>query len=718
MNNKKALITGVTGQSGSYLAELLLSKGYDVHGIIRRSSSFNTQRINHLYQDPHENSNLHLNYGDVTDGARIAELINKIQPDEIYHLAAQSHVKVSFDEPVYTVNTGTLGTLNILEAIKNHSPNSKFYHACHDEKTLLVTPNGFKKYNEISPDDTVFSIDKKTKNLKICKIKSIHTYDIKQKNLIKIKGRRIDQCVTSNHKVLLENDYGNINTYEAKDVKNIFKYPRKSEFSIPFKTNNTNDKILKINILDYIQKELCINCHKNTNTIYDSSDLCYLVGLYIGDGYTNASKKSKVSYMRPQNIPRSLENGQFISTTKEKNKITTYKSNYINFAIPEKDKARDKLIKCLTKQKINFKKNPMTIGFSSQYLARFFKLCGENCYNKRIPNFVWSLCKDLQLKVLEGIIDSDGCYRKNRQTIKTVSELLVCDIARLCSQVGKYCSYTVNNNKESYIKGRKIICNKSYDIHINFKEKNKIYPHHISEIKYNGDVWCLSIDDKDENFLIVRNGKFAFSGNSSSEMFGKVQQIPQNENTPFYPRSPYSCAKLYSHWQTINYRESFNLFACSGICFNHESPRRGETFVTRKITRAATRIKEGLQKELFLGNLDAKRDWGFAGDYVEAMWMMLQHHLPDDYVIATGETHSVQEFVDVVFNYLGLDSKDFVKQDPKYFRPAEVDLLIGDASKAKRILGWKPKISFKQLAIIMTEADLELAKAEKHAKNR
>lgn len=193
---------------------------------------------------------------------------------------------------------------------------------------------------------------------------------------------------------------------------------------------------------------------------------------------------------------------------------------------------------------------------------------------------------------------------------------------------------------------------------------------------------------------------------SSSEMFGKVQDIPQRESTPFYPRSPYGAAKVYAHWITVNYREAYNLFACSGILFNHESPRRGETFVTRKITRAAARIKLGVQKELFLGNLDAKRDWGFAGDYVQAMWMMLQAEQPDDYVIATGETHTVREFLDRAFGHVGLDWHDFVKIDPRYYRPTEVDLLIGDAAKAKRTLGWEPKVSFQELVTMMVEADL------------
>jgi len=200
--------------------------------------------------------------------------------------------------------------------------------------------------------------------------------------------------------------------------------------------------------------------------------------------------------------------------------------------------------------------------------------------------------------------------------------------------------------------------------------------------------------------------KTKFYQASSSEMFGKVQEIPQRESTPFYPRSPYACAKLYSHWLTVNYRESYGLFACSGILFNHESPRRGETFVTRKITRGLADIMAGKTQKLYLGNLDAKRDWGFAGDYVEAMWLMLQQEQPDDYVIATGETYSVSEFLDEAFGYAGLDWKKYVEISPKYFRPAEVDLLIGDSSKARHALGWKPKVTFKGLVKMMVDADL------------
>ena len=192
----------------------------------------------------------------------------------------------------------------------------------------------------------------------------------------------------------------------------------------------------------------------------------------------------------------------------------------------------------------------------------------------------------------------------------------------------------------------------------------------------------------------------------SSEMFGKVQDIPQKETTPFYPRSPYACAKVYAHWQTLNYRESYGLFACNGILFNHESPRRGETFVTRKITRAIARIVEGTQNKLYLGNLDSKRDWGYAKDYVKAMWLMLQQEEPDDYVIATGETYSVREFLEAAFNYVNLNWEDYVAFDERYLRPAEVDLLIGDSSKAKQQLGWQPSVTFEELVHLMVDADL------------
>jgi GDPmannose 4,6-dehydratase len=331
---KRALITGITGQDGSYLAELLLDKGYEVHGIIRRASTFNTSRIEHIYADPHQNAGLRLHYGDLADASALARLIEKIQPNEIYNLAAQSHVRVSFDSPEYTTDIVATGATRLLEAIRESGIKPRFYQA------------------------------------------------------------------------------------------------------------------------------------------------------------------------------------------------------------------------------------------------------------------------------------------------------------------------------------------------------------------------------------------------SSSEMYGKVVEIPQRETTPFYPRSPYACAKVYAYWITVNYRESYGMFACNGILFNHESPRRGETFVTRKITRAVAHIKAGLQDKLYLGNLDAKRDWGYAKEYVEAMWLMLQQDQPDDYVISTGETHSVREFLEETFGYAGLDWRKHVAIDEKYFRPAEVDLLIGDSTKAQQKLGWKPKTTFKDLAHLMVDADIQMVSDHLAGKGR
>ena len=224
--------------------------------------------------------------------------------------------------------------------------------------------------------------------------------------------------------------------------------------------------------------------------------------------------------------------------------------------------------------------------------------------------------------------------------------------------------------------------------------------------EYTGEAVALGVTRILE---AIRDNKIKtkFYQASSSEMFGKVQAVPQDENTPFYPRSPYAVAKLYGHWITKNFRECYDMYACSGILFNHESPRRGETFVTRKVTRAVANIKAGRQDVLYLGNMDSKRDWGYAPDYVEAMWLMLQQSKADDYVVATGETHTVREFVERAFDHVGLDWNKYVKVDPRYFRPAEVDLLIGDYSKAKKALGWKPKVTFDELVSIMVDADVQ-----------
>lgn len=228
---------------------------------------------------------------------------------------------------------------------------------------------------------------------------------------------------------------------------------------------------------------------------------------------------------------------------------------------------------------------------------------------------------------------------------------------------------------------------------------------------FTGEVTALGVTRVLDAIRIV-DPEIRFYQASSSEMFGKVREVPQKETTPFYPRSPYGVAKVYGHWITVNYRESYSLFACSGILFNHESSRRGLEFVTRKVTHGAARIKLGLADKLYLGNLDARRDWGYAGDYVRAMWLMLQQDTPDDYVVCTGQTHSVRELCEVAFGHVGLNWEDYVVVDLRFVRPAEVDLLVGDASKARELLGWEPMVSFEELIAMMVDADLEALRAE------
>jgi GDPmannose 4,6-dehydratase len=225
-----------------------------------------------------------------------------------------------------------------------------------------------------------------------------------------------------------------------------------------------------------------------------------------------------------------------------------------------------------------------------------------------------------------------------------------------------------------------------------------------------GDFTAIGVTRMLEAIRLLGAQRIRFYQASSSEMFGKVQETPQRESTPFYPRSPYGVAKVYGHWITVNYRESYGIFTSSGILFNHESPRRGREFVSRKVTDAAARIKLGLQKQLRLGNLEARRDWGFAGDYVQAMWLMLQHDRPDDFVVATGQTHSVRELVEVAFNHVDLDWQEYVVQDPALTRPAEVDMLVGDATRARECLGWTPRIGFADLIRLMVDADLQRLK--------
>lgn len=709
---KVALITGITGQDGSYLAELLLSKGYQVNGLMRRSSSFNTGRVAHIYQDPHETDyKFKLWYGDLADSSVLIKLLATIKPDEVYNLGAQSHVRVSFDIPEYTADIDAIGTLRLLEAIRYLKSTCKFYQACYSEDTLALTSEGLKKYTEIKSGDLVYSINPHNREIELKPVLKVLEYDYSG-NMIHFKSRRMDILVTPNHKMLIEDDKQSISFVDAQEVSSLSKYPRNSNLSLPT-VSWKGRYIPEIDFSIYIDLEnKSNNTYRNLLTSMKSEDFCYLFGLYIGDGYVKNDKKAKIKCSKEEFIKNRDMKGKFVSPKINELKEVKYKSNFIQFALPFADKARNKIIFILEKYKIQYTSDDINVNFSSYPLARMFKLAGENVYEKQIPKWILELSSNLLYKVFEGLIDSDGCVRKiknERYSYTTVSPKLARDFIELTYKINKIPTLKIEQPKITYFKKDKRICGLNsrpiYRISVAYRNKNKIYKYNIRKEKYVGKIWCLEVKDN-HNFLVYRNGKFAFSGNSSSEMFGSSPP-PQNERTPFHPRSPYAVSKVFAHQIAVNYREAYGIFACSGILMNHESPRRGETFVTRKITRGIARILNGKDKKIFLGNLDAKRDWGYAPEYVEAMWIMMQQEQPDDYVIATGETHSVREFLEETFKIVGLDWNQYVEFDKHYLRPAEVENLCGDASKAREKLKWQPRVKFKDLARLMLIEDLK-----------
>jgi GDPmannose 4,6-dehydratase len=709
---KKALITGITGQDGSYLTELLLAKGYDVYGVIRRASTFNTERIDHIYQDPHESGRrMRLLYGDLNDASSLNKILRDVQPDEIYNLGAQSHVRVSFDIPEYTAEVGALGTLRLLEAIRETGlRGTRFYQAsCYDARTRVLTTEGLKTYGEVRAGDLVFTVNTVTNELEVKPVNRVIVSSYTGE-MVELRSRRFNLLVTPNHQLLLHGVTGLFYS-PAGDLhipdQELF-YPRSSSIKFPNPVWR-GKRQRRTRLSEVAPCEIPCNATKNLIDEIETNDLFWLVGLYVGDGYFSRDRSALRSGPKAQFIGLRNQLGQFVAQPKLE--VAAYPSHNIYFAIPESDKSRDRLVKCLEKCGIEYHVNQNWVRCSSYPLGSLLRTCGLSAKTKRIPSWILAYDQEHLQALFEGLIGSDGYSRPNRKTYAytTISKGLVSQVVELCVKLGLRCSIYRKQGKDVlFIRERRIIrSSDAYVVQISDNHHERpitLYPSHIGRVPYTGVVWCLEVEDN-HNFLVERKGQYAFCGNSS-ELFGKVQEVPQRETTPFYPRSPYSVAKLYAYWITVNYRESYGLFACNGILFNHESPRRGETFVTRKITRAAAAIKLGLQNKLYLGNLDAKRDWGHAKDFVEAMWLMLQQDGPDDYVIATGETHSVREFLDEAFGHLDLDWKQFVEIDPRYFRPAEVDLLIGDASKARRKLGWEPKITFKELARTMVDADL------------
>lgn len=731
----KALIFGATGQDGSYLSELLLDKGYEVIGVARRSSVDNTSRIQHIL-------GLQIVEGDVTDYPSVSGLIEKYMPDECYNLAAQSHVYTSFEQPVYTFQVNAVGVLNILECIRRQSPNTRLYQACHTMDTSVVTPNGIKTYNNISIGDMVYSINPQTKELELKKVLKKLLYDY-EGDLICFAGKKFSQCVTPNHTVLLQNKKTKVIIERQASSCSSF-----GENVYSFPVSQTCNDDIKFVELDIPPQDT--NHSKNLISIMESDDFMYVLGLFIGDGWVkNCWMKDTISrkqYMKNHRCPTTGRMLQVLDKPTNVPKLKK-KSTYIQLALPTNDPARKKLCNILDKYNFCYKYDDMCINFSCYGLARKFLECGGLAHQKQIPDFVWDFGYSSLLRLFDGLIDSDGSIHKTHQgqSFTTVSKQLSTDFIRLVYSIGKTTTCgTYKPSNDVYIDGRKLNnIRVAYRFSISNVPQQNIRKRNIETQQYTGKVWCLEVEDN-HNFMIWRNNKITYSGNSTSENFGNNYSVVdgdkriQDENTAMSPTSPYAIAKVAAHNLVNTYRRAYGLHVSCGISMNHESKRRGKLFVTRKITIWVGAYAKWLEQhshmgvrtdveqddivvnipngvvctqekfpKLRLGNLYAYRDWGHAADYVEAMYLMLQQDKPDDYVIATGETHQVKDFLDYAFKYIGIDNwKDLVVIDPKFYRPSELHYLCGNSAKAKRVLGWEPKISFQQLVEEMVSYDV------------
>ena len=718
--SKNAFITGITGQDGTFLSELLLSKGYKVWGLVRRSSHDDPIKRIELITD----KKVHLRYGDMTDPTSIQRILEECKPDEIYNLAAQSHVRISYDCPKYTADVNATGVVNLLHSAHKIVPESRIYQACHDTETLVVAKKGIVPYTELSVGDKVYTYNVNTRRMELKPIEAVHIYDY-DGEMVVIKGKRIDQKVTPNHHLLVRFDSDRFANYvKAEDLQHLLPYERSSSVSLVV-PEPTFEAPNDIDLKTYVDPSKISNNHYK-NLIWNMlcEDFMYLLGIYIGDGFIK-SKKSRVKGVGV--CSNRGADGRFTYINKAPSVEKLYESSYITFAVPKTDSERLTLVNVLKNNDIDFQEHDDGISFSSFTLSEVFRQCGTSAYDKCIPSWVWELPDSALSHLKKGMLGSDGHVRKTnkRESYCTSSFRLVRDTVILSYRLGLYCSYSMRYLKKSMIKCESRVINARPNWIVSFNQKccNKIYRERISRVPYVGKVWCLQMEDN-KNFLVVRNGKIAFSGNSTSEMFGRSKP-PQNEETSFKPTSPYGSAKLHAYWEVVNCRVGLRMFASNGILFNHESERRGENFVTRKITIAVAKILLGLQKTLYLGNLDAKRDWGYAADYVRAMWLMLQHDTPDDFVIATGKANTVRTFVETAFALVGIpvesngkegldekyirtDTGDVVVEiDPRFYRPVEVDYLLGDASKAYDILGWKSEVTFEELVGRMVTFDLD-----------
>ena len=705
---KKALITGVTGQDGSYLAELLLSKGYEVHGIIRRASTFNTGRINHIYTDPHNpKAKLFLHFGDLSDAEQINNLIYNIRPDEIYHLGAQSVVEECLC-PILSakkVDYRTLGNLWDEQVKKNKKVKIENIDETRIEVIELSSNTQLKALGMWNGMGTWFPI------------KQISRHWWKGK-VVKMSQKFGSVIVTPNHSVLdlsqkicrpEENPW-------LLNVRKLNYKPNKYKNNISLKLDGAykSDK-------DYFWLEEKGILGKVSKIIKEDKmrPFCRFVGAFIAEGHTSYN----------------IANGNW----------------YVGISSSDKKwlEALEVDIKSFYNGKhwyIRHKKGSYKDVWELQIKSRALhnllrKLLGTDSKSKKLPYWFSQIDKEYLREIWKKMLEGDGCIDKKcgfRYT--TSSYKLACQLSWLLTDLGY--DYTVNEE----VNGSSIFWH--------FRECTTYQPYQgekdkkITWIDYDGWVYDISVEGV-HNFavgvgnIIVHNShvrvsfdipeytgnvtalgtvrileairrsrqKIKFYQASSSEMLGAAKP-PQSENTPFQPQSPYACAKVYAYWMARNYRDGYQIFASNGILFNHESPRRGETFVTRKIARAVAGIITGKQKKLYLGNLEAKRDWGFAPEYAEGMWKILQQKKPDDFVLGTGQAHSVREFVRAAFSYAGLDWKKYVLIDKRYFRPTEVKILKAGPAKAKRVFKWEPRISFDDLVKIMVDADMRLAGLE------
>ncbi len=733
---KKAFITGITGQDGSYLAEFLLKKGYEVHGLIRRASTFNTERIDHLYQDPHiKGVNLFLHYGDLTDGGNLMSLLKDIQPDEVYNLGAQSHVRVSFDVPEYTVNTDADGALRMLEAIRHSGVKTKFYQASSSEMfgeiqenpqkettpfhprspygcaklfSHWITINYRESYDMFTCSGILFNHETIAAYMPMfCKEKGSSVFDIKPiREIVSFDEtqKQYQSKEVSDIQVWSNHGWTNVTFASAypHNVKDDNKHPRyinaragaymATSSHVVFMKDGSEKETGNINVGEHLY---LIDLPKRFDDVAPqliSEEEAELLGMMVGDGSATKKKKGIGIHAKFTNSDQTVRTRFDYLWKKVVGGNTVYypsRSGYVP----------DKIV------------GQLRLNGGNNWLRKI------DIYNKdrtkRVPKIILNSSKNVKLAFLRGYNVCDGLKANlctyEFKNFKTNSPTLAMGLWYLIDETTKQ---DINLTIETKDDGRLI-----YSLNLLTVTNNVVKEEIVKELVYTGVSQRETSRMSGISRTFIRKIQ---QGGEACKIHPLKKESPEVKKIIELPN--------YEGWFYDLETSCGEFHAGIGRLRVHNSPRRGETFVTRKITRALARIQLGLEEKLYLGNLEAKRDWGFAGDYVDAMWRMLQQKKPADYVIATGETHSVREFLMEAFKVAGIKVKSngkkgaqekfidtktgkvVVEIDPRYYRPAEVDILLGDSSKAKRELKWEPKIKFKELVKMMYKEDLEREK--------